>query len=201
MSSSLVQRLIERDSNVNEEEWERKSREKREWAQYILQAAFEKSKPRRFIAGIAVSSKLPSLNGETLIAAGCAFMGAEPLMLEHEKLQPLGWVRKVEPVGSFLRFVAEIANSGRSWWIEQAWDGLARGTLRGVSVGPSWGKARSAEDRTFEEWGLGEVSLTNSPADLGARVCRVWEDSGVVYVDPGRSGVRVLFDEQAREEV
>lgn len=156
----------------------------------LVENHFDASKPRRLIAGVALSTDRKNFKGDAFQARGVVPAQLPmPLLLEHNYLMPIGLVRELEVRGTQLHFRGEVANTDRMEWARQAWEKIATGESTGVSV-----RARDlggAYGRTIPSWELFELSLVGVPADYRARIESVSIKEPVVYLD--RPSHRLLW--------
>ena len=158
----------------------------RDGAWSSLDRNFDRSKPRRFISGIAVSSIEKNTNGTALDARGIEVVLPALLLLEHNYTYPLGKVTGVDVRGSEVRFRAEISNRSGPFWVDQVWPAIVSRDLTGVSVTSS-NRRNKGSDGVWRFWCADEISIVNVGADHAARITRCWEHSPVVSLDPNKS--------------
>lgn len=182
MRSTLLERMRRRDeANA--------TAGARETAWRIVEDNFDPTKARRFIAGNAVGSRAKNLHGHSVSARGVEVDLPALLLWNHELLNPIGKIFKLEARGDCLRFEAEIINSGRVAWAEQVWGHVTEKRLTGVSVAVF---SPDAVDGEFNRSDLDEISVVQFAAGLGAMIRRVWTRDPVVYTD-GRSSVKEIW--------
>lgn len=151
---------------------------------------FSGSKPRRFISGIAVSSRKPNSRGTSFVARGVDFTLPTVLLWNHQWERALGLVTVVETRGDQVRFKAEIANDIP--WADQIWEAIIAEKAAGISI-EGHSLLDPVIERTFMCWRLAEISVVQQGADHGAVIEKVWEDRGVVFLD-GRSSKTIHWE-------
>jgi len=157
-------------------------RQNHEMAWGVLGRNFSGSAPRRFVAGIAVSSKQKNANGQAFDPNGAlALQIPMPLLWDHNFCRPVGKVTGVSVRGDALHFTAEICNGGLSS-ADQVWYGLVKRLQHGVSIGPFDLYEDDGFGGHFRRWGLEEITIAEAGADPDARILRVWERSNVVHL-------------------
>lgn len=151
-----------------------------DYASSLIQRNFDSSKPHRYVSGVAVSSKEKNANGDAFVARGVSVTLPVPLLLEHQWMKPIGKVFAIEARGDQVLFKAEIANSGRLLWLDDAWMQVVCKFMTGASIGPRNLANYPPNDSTLYNWTVDEISITEECADPGARIQRVWEMAPVV---------------------
>lgn len=138
---------------------------------------FDRSKSSRLIAGVAISSRSPNVNGDAFAAQGAQFSLPTPLLWEHDWSRPLGRVFSIKTWGDQVHFEAEIGNNMP--WVDQIWQAIIdknadMASVEGVSLyAPPGGQA-------FAYWQLTEISVAQLGADPGAIITRCSERLPVV---------------------
>jgi hypothetical protein len=155
------------------EELRRKADLETAWA--TLATNFDANKPRRYVSGVAVSSKKKNARGNAFVAAGLTVTLPVVLLWNHVWLQPVGKVFAIETHGNEVHFKGELANSTRLSWVEDVWMATVCKFTTGASIGPRNLANYPPADGTFYNWTVDEISLTEEGADPSARVLRVWE--------------------------
>lgn len=181
----VIERLRKRDADVL-------AKCSRETAWSIVRSNFDASKPRRFIGGVAVSSRNRNEKGDAIIAAGVTGLLPELLLWNHDFMMPLGKVFSMDSWEGTLLFKAELCNSGRVSWIEQVWGHIVEGRVSAASISVTRFGGEIA-DRVFRDSTLEEMSVVEGGADPGARIQRVWEVSPVVHVDPAKPTSKLIW--------
>ncbi len=162
-------------------------------AMSMLSTSFDANKPRRFIEGIAVSSRDKNANGDGFVALGINVTIPIPLLLSHQWLEPIGRVIAIEAREDQVFFKAEISNSGRSLGLDIAWMQMVCQFVTDISIGPRNLPNYPQHDHTLYNWSIDEISLVDQGADPNARVSRVWEIAPVIYLD-GRPSTTVFWN-------
>src|SRR2546428_5639736 len=96
----------------------------REVAWNVLRDNFDRAQPRRFVAGLAVSSDAKNSHGHAFKARGLKVTLPVLLLWNHDWLRPIGKVHLVETCADQVHFQAEIANSARLFWAEDVWSAI-----------------------------------------------------------------------------
>jgi hypothetical protein len=163
----------------------------------VLSRNFAVGMPRKIASGIAVSSGRKNANGNAFVAAGLTITLPTPVLANHDWLKPIGRIIHLESYGDQVHFTAEIANTGALAWAETAWDAILDKSAACVSIGPRNLTSYEPADATLYHWCIDEISVCRSGADPDARILRVWETSGAVYLD-GRPTERVFWNSSQR---
>lgn len=161
----------------------------------IVERNFDRSKPARFVAGLAISTDRQNSLGVSFLARGlCDLKLPVPLLLNHNHLQPAGRVIDVKVVEDWIYFRAELCNKDDGFYcVRPIWNLILSGELAHASVGTGGQIGPQREEGKITRWNLVEISLTECPADDGASIERVWEKSTVVYCD-GRASETVHWE-------
>lgn len=162
----------------------------------------------RQIAGIA-STPDPDVVGDVILPAGASFQPDIPLLLEHDRLAPVGRVKlaKFPDKITFSGWIAEVLEPGifkdRT---DYAYHASSSGVIKGVSVGifadprdVTTNPATGA--RTWRKYQISELSLVAFPANVSAQITSIKsarsylaDPAGFPVSDPRRTsppGVRV----------
>ena len=147
----------------------------------------DKRKPRRFISGIAISSRVKNANDDAFLARGLSVTLPVALLADHNFMYPIGRVTGIHARGDAVHFVAEIQNNGYMHWAEDAWASIVSRFATRVSVAPRNLENYIPRDRTLFNWTLDELSVCTHGADEHARIQRCWQDTGIIYLDDRKS--------------
>jgi HK97 family phage major capsid protein/HK97 family phage prohead protease len=135
---------------------------------------------RRVITGIA-STPTPDRAGDILEPLGATFRNPLPLLLHHDKTQPVGSVTLRPPTAAGLEFEASIPLIAEAGVVrdrvDEAWVSIKSGLIRGVSVGyRPRGKFKDAIEVMkdggvrFKQTEICELSLVTVPANVEATI-------------------------------
>jgi HK97 family phage major capsid protein/HK97 family phage prohead protease len=93
---------------------------------------------RRLISGIATTPQ-PDRVGDVIDPLGVKFKNPVPLLLHHDKTQPVGRVRFQKPTDAGVEFEAELPIIDSPGVVRdrvnEAWDSIKAGLIAGVSIG------------------------------------------------------------------
>ncbi len=153
-----------------------------ECAWNVVRNNFDASRPRRYVSGIAVASKKHNSNGDAFIARGLNVTLPVLLLLDHDPTMAIGKVFAIEARDDQVLFKAEVCNSGRLLWLDDAWMQVVCKFMTSASIGPRNLANYRPLDSTFDNFTVDEISISQQGADPGARVCRVWEVAPVVHL-------------------
>lgn len=139
--------------------------------------------PKRFVSGLAISSKKRNANGQGFLARGFVDEGVRiPLLANHDLMRPLGKIIRVQVAADErLAFKAELLNSGRLLYAELLWGEIMLRSVGDVSIGPR-NLGGPARDGVFDCWTLDEISIVGKGADPFALLDQCWSQAHVVYL-------------------
>ena len=151
----------------------------RDHALLLAERAFDKTRPARFVRGVAVSGSEKNANGDAFHARGLTASLPVPFLIGHEYSEVVGLVSGLDIRGSQVYFTAEIFNALRMQTAHEAWAALTEQRMKCVSAG-----FRNLDPKPYQQtwasWTIDELSLVEIGADTGAKILRVWEKSRTV---------------------
>jgi hypothetical protein len=152
----------------------------RDYALLLAERGFDRTKPARFIRGVAVSSSQKNKNGNAVQTMGLTTVLPAPLLIGHDYSNVIGLLTGLDVRGGpQVYFTAEIFNAERMDASFQAWAALIEQRLTCVSVG-----VRNLDPKPCEQaltsWTIDELSLCESGVDAGAKILRVYEKKRTV---------------------
>ena len=138
---------------------------------YSLLEIKELDEDARRITGIATTPKTDRA-GDIVMSEGAVLTVPIPLLYQHDRRQPIGFVTQAKVTKKGIEIVAEIAKDVHED-IEKAWKYIKAGLVRGLSIGfkgievepipNSWGVI-------FEKWEWLELSAVTIPANADASI-------------------------------
>ena len=128
----------------------------------------------RTISGIATTPRTDRM-GDVVEPMGAEFSLPISLLWQHRHDQPIGLVTHAEKTAEGIHFTATIADvqePGRlKDRVDEAWQSLKAGLIRGVSIGFSASKwSEISTGYKFEAWEWLELSLVSIPANVDATI-------------------------------
>lgn len=134
----------------------------------------------RVIEGVATTPTLDRV-GDVVEPMGAKFALPMPLLWQHQLDKPVGVVEFAEPTKDGIPFrarLAEVAEAGPLRdRIEEAWQSVKAGLVRGVSIGfaPLEGGAERMKNGAlrFKSWEWLELSLVTVPANAEATISTI----------------------------
>lgn len=138
------------------------------------------------IEGIA-STPSTDRDGDVMVPEGAEFVLPLPLLLHHDHKQPIGLVTHATVTAAGIRVRAKIERElgGR---IEEAWQLLKRGLVRGLSIGFTGSDSDPLPrgGRRFKRWQWLELSAVTVPANADAtiRVIKSFDDAARTGTKP-----------------
>lgn len=174
----------------------------------ILTAKAVEDDGKRMIEGIA-STPTPDRMGDVVEPMGAKFALPMPLLWQHQHDKPVGTVEFAEPTKEGIPFRAQLAEVKEPGAlrdrIEEAWQSVKAGLVRGVSIGFSpledgYERMKNGGLR-FSSWEWLELSLVTIPANAEATISTIksidadllaasGRDVDRVEVQPAASGVK-----------
>jgi HK97 family phage prohead protease len=142
----------------------------------------------RVIEGIA-SSSAPDGAGDVVESRGAIFELPMPLLMQHDKREPVGQVTAAKVSDSQIHIRAEIARDSGLEYVERAWKQLKAGLVRGLSIGAQPLKAVPIVDAKgrmtgirYQAWRWLELSAVTLPMNIDATidVVRAFDPWGAV---------------------
>lgn len=126
---------------------------------------------KRQIRGLANSGGIDR-EGDIVDPMGGRWSLPVPLLWQHKRDQPIGWVRAIEAKRDGLWITAELAEGiGKS---DEAWRMIEAGLVDSYSIGfkPDKGEPLPSGGLRFTSWELLEISVVTIPADPAAKIRR-----------------------------
>jgi len=153
----------------------------------------------RIIEGLATSPE-PDRVGDVVEPMGAKFTLPLPLLWQHDKNNPVGFVETAKKTKAGIPFRARIVKIDEPGalkdMVDKAWQAVKAGLVRGVSIGFR-ALERSMLDGggiRFQSWEWLELSLVTVPANADATISRIKSlDSTALLAASGRSGVVRLY--------
>ncbi len=148
---------------------------KRAYSTMVVKAVDEE---RREITGIA-STPGTDRYGDVVVPEGAKFTLPIPLLWQHEHDQPIGQVISAKVTEAGIEIVARLAKidapSQLSARLEEAWQSIKHGLVRGLSIGFRPLKYAFLDDAgiEFSEWDWFELSCVTIPANAEASITSV----------------------------
>ena len=161
---------------------------------------------KREITGIASTPGTDRM-GDIVVPAGAKFNLPVPLLWQHEHDQPIGQVIAAKVTDAGIEIVARLAKidapSQLAARLEEAWQSIKHGLVRGLSIGMRPLKYAFLDDGgiEFSEWDWYELSAVTIPANAEASITSVksfdtalrassgTKRDGVVRLDKSPAGV------------
>lgn len=151
---------------------------------------------RRVIKGIATTPSTDS-HGDVIESLGISFSNPVPLLWQHDMKKPVGLVKFDAPTAEGVTFTAELADVAEPGTlkdrIDEAWQSLKAGLVRGVSIG-----FKAQEYAWMDDGGIHflktiihELSLVTIPSNADATITAIKSiDAGVLAaLGHGHSGL------------
>lgn len=176
---------------------------KRVYSTMVVKAVDEE---KREITGIASTPGTDRM-GDIVVPAGAKFNLPVPLLWQHEHDQPIGQVIAAKVTDAGIEIVARLAKidapSQLAARLEEAWQSIKHGLVRGLSIGFRPLKYAFLDDGgiEFSEWDWYELSAVTIPANAEASITSVksfdtalrassgTKRDGVVRLDKSPAGV------------
>lgn len=176
---------------------------KRVYSTMVVKAVDEE---KREITGIASTPGTDRM-GDIVVPSGAKFNLPVPLLWQHEHDQPIGQVISAKITDAGIEIVARLAKidapSQLAARLEEAWQSIKHGLVRGLSIGFRPIKYAFLDDGgiEFSEWDWHELSAVTIPANAEASITSVKsfdtalrassgrEQRGVVRLDKSPAGV------------
>jgi len=135
---------------------------------------------QRIIMGVATTPS-PDRVGDIVQPLGVEFKNPLPLLWQHKSDKPVGQVRFSKPTKDGIEFQARLADPSQvksqalKDRIDEAWDSVKLGLVRGVSIGFRPLKYSFLDDGgiDFEESEVMELSLVTIPANAEATITQI----------------------------
>lgn len=128
----------------------------------------------RIIEGTA-SSAAPDAAGDVLVPKGAIFDLPMPLLMQHDRRQPIGEVVDAKVTDSEITIRATIARDSGLAYVEDAWKQLLAGLVKGLSIGarplraePIMNAQKQMTGIKYTAWRWLELSAVTLPMNLDA---------------------------------
>src|SRR5690606_14207173 len=166
---------------------------------------------RREITGIASTPGTDRM-GDIVVPAGAKFNLPVPLLWQHTPDQPIGQVVSAKVTDAGIEIVAKLAKldapSQLAARLEEAWQSIKSGLVRGLSIGFRPIKYAFLDDGgvEFSEWDWYELSAVTIPANAQASITSVKHFSAEIAASgdksatpPGVTGKKVNLKSTPKE--
>lgn len=134
---------------------------------------------QRIIRGVA-STPNTDRHGDKVLAEGAKFTLPIPLLWQHNHDQPIGSVVAARVVDGQIEIEAKLAKvdapSQLAARLEEAWQSIKNGLVRGLSIGfrpIKYAFIEDSEGVEFTEWDLFEISCVTIPANSEASITQI----------------------------
>ncbi len=131
---------------------------------------------QRIITGIA-TTPTPDRMNDIVEPAGAEFLLPIPLLWQHDHTQPIGQVTSAKVTEEGIEVTARIAQvsspSGLSARLEEAWQSIKAGLVRGLSIGfraKEYSYLDDTDGIRFSRWEWYELSAVTIPANAQANI-------------------------------
>lgn len=128
----------------------------------------------RTIEGIA-SSASPDLAGDVLVSRGAVFSLPLPLLMQHDRRQPIGEVTAAQVSDTEIAIRATVVRDSGLAYVEEAWKQLKAGLVKGLSIGAQPLKAvpiinaqKQMTGVKYTAWRWLELSAVTMPMNIDA---------------------------------
>lgn len=145
------------------------------YSQFEVKAVDEKN---RRITGIATTISADRVH-DVVIPTGAEFTLPIPLLWQHDHLQPVGNVIEAKVTSKGIEIIAELvkleAPSQLAARLEEAWQSVKSGLVRGLSIGFSPIKYSFLDGGGVEysEWSWNELSIVSVPCNVEATITAI----------------------------
>jgi HK97 family phage major capsid protein/HK97 family phage prohead protease len=155
----------------------RKSPEKVEkaYSQFEIKAVDDE---QRIIRGIATTPTADRV-GDIVLPQGAQYSLPIPFLWQHDHMQPIGNVIEAKVTSKGIEVVIELVKlaspSQLAARLEEAWQSIKSGLVRGLSIGFSPKKYAFLDDGGIEfiEWSFNELSAVTVPCNAEATITRI----------------------------
>jgi hypothetical protein len=139
----------------------------------ILRAVDDES---RIIEGTASSARTDSM-GDVLEPKGAVFKLPMPLLMQHDRKQPIGEVIEAKVSADEITIRAQVAKGSGLAYVEDAWKQIRSELVKGLSIGAQPMKAEPILDAKgqwtgvrYTAWRWLELSAVTLPGNLDATI-------------------------------
>ena len=153
----------------------------RAYSTLIIKALDESSGPRRF-SGIA-STITPDRSEDVVEPKGMRAKLPLPLLWQHDKSKPIGWVKAARVSDSQIEVECEMASVAEPGTLkdrlDEAWQSIKAGLVQGLSIGFSADPLKDVESikgsrgLRFKGWSWLELSAVTIPANQEASILAI----------------------------
>jgi hypothetical protein len=130
----------------------------------------------RIIEGIASTARTDHA-GDVLEPKGCSYTLPMPLLIQHDRRQPIGTVRAVQVTNSEIKIRARIPKDSGLDYVESAWKQIRAGLVKGLSIGaqpleaePIVNRAGRQTGYRYTAWKWLELSAVTLPMNVDATI-------------------------------
>lgn len=130
----------------------------------------------RVIEGIATSTSTDGA-GDVIESAGAVYKLPMPLLMQHDRREPVGQVTAAKVSASEITIRAEISKDSGLDYVERAWRQLKAGLVKGLSIGAQPLKAEPILDPKgrmtgvrYTAWRWLELSAVTLPMNLDSTI-------------------------------
>ena len=141
--------------------------------------ASEDTSGRRTFTGIATTPSTDRV-GDIVEPRGAQFELPLPLLWQHDSAQPIGWVRQAKVSDKGIDIVGEVATVAEAGALrdrlEEAWQTLRAGLVRGLSIGFSALESARIESTyayRYLKWSWLELSCVTVPANADCSISAI----------------------------
>lgn len=152
---------------------------------------------RRVIRGIATTPSSDRV-GDIVLPEGAQYRLPIPFLWQHDHMQPIGNVTEAKVTSKGIEVVIELAKiaspSQLSARLEEAWESIKSGLVRGLSIGFSPIKYSFLDSGgiEFSEWSFNELSAVTVPCNVEATITRI-KSLSVAQAAIGKKAAPVVF--------
>lgn len=145
------------------------------YSQFEIKAVDEKT---RRITGIATTISADRVH-DVVIPMGAVFTLPIPLLFQHDHLQPIGNVIEAKVTSKGIEIIAEIVQlsspSRLAARLEEAWQSVKSGLVRGLSIGftPLKYSFLDGGGVEYAEWSWNELSVVTVPCNVEATITAI----------------------------
>lgn len=133
---------------------------------------------RRIIRGIATTPSSDRV-GDVVLPEGAVFSLPIPFLWQHDHMKPIGNVTEAKVTSKGIEVVIELVKlsspSQLAARLEEAWESIKSGLVRGLSIGFSPIKYAWLDDGgvEYQEWSFNELSAVTIPCNMEATITQI----------------------------
>jgi HK97 family phage prohead protease len=152
---------------------------------------------KRIIRGIATTPS-PDRVGDIVLPEGAVFSLPIPFLWQHDHMQPIGNVIEAKVTKKGIEVVIELVKlaspSQLAARLEEAWQSIKSGLVRGLSIGFSPVKYAFLDDGGIEfmEWSFNELSAVTVPCNMEATITQI-KSLSAEQAAIGKNAPKVVF--------